>query len=212
MKSLYIVLVALVVGATSCGTKEGAPGPSGQNGLAQQGKVSGTLAYVDHSGQAVSIPFEYDYYETLSDNKFYYDEANTVYGLNAFRRDLKDYKNYVSFSNVVGGKANGQFTAPTSGYFEFSLLKVQGDDLFEFYGSFDASNTTSSYTITNFVFDPTTGRTIYDFVLTFDPSNINFEGKYDETTTATVTGRIDVILNRVAVPNPPVVAVDASLN
>lgn len=201
MKSLYILLVAIAVSAASCTTKEGAPGPAGESGLAQQGKVSGTLEYVDRSGNALSIPFEYAYYESLSDNKFYYDEDNAIYGLNAFRRDLKDYNNYISFSDLVGGKPNGQFTTPASGYFEFSLLKVRGNDLFEFHAGFDASDANSSYTITNFVFDPTTGRTIYDFVLTFDPSAINYDGKYDETQTATVTGRIDVILNRVAAPS-----------
>lgn len=216
MKSLYILLVAIAVSATACKTKVGEPGPAGEAGLAQQGKVSGTLAYIDRQGNPVSVPFAYSYYESLTDNMFYYNENNSNYGLHCHRRDLKDYNNYVAFSYLEGGKANGQFMPPTSGTIEFSLLKVMGDELFEFKGGFDiaSSTTNSSYTITNFVFDPTTGRANYDFVLTFDPQDISSETRYDASTPATLTGRIDVTLNRVSAPSqqqPPVTAQQPSM-
>lgn len=204
MKSLYILLLAIAVSVASCKTKEGEPGPAGESGLAQQGKVSGTLDYKDHDGNSVSIPFEYSYYESITDNQYNYEEIQGGYLLNFFRRSLKDNNNFVTFSNLAGGKANGQFTAPLSGSFEFSLVKVMGNDLFEFNGYFDASNQNSTYTITNFFFDPTTGRTTFDFELSFDPSSIGYEGRYDDAEYATVTGKIDVILNRTKLSSPQV--------
>lgn len=204
MKSLYILLVAIAVSAASCMTKEGAPGPSGQNGLAQQGKVSGTLAYKDNAGNAISVPFSYSYYESLSDNTFFYDDAKAVYQLNCYRRDLKDYNNYMNLTNLAGGKIAGDFEAPTSGYFDFRLVKLMSNnDLFEFYGYFDATDPNSSYSITNFVFNTNTGRLIYDYELTFAPASIDWTTRYDDAEYATVTGHVDVTLNRTQSYNAP---------
>ncbi|HSY61780.1 MAG TPA: hypothetical protein VK796_07880 [Cytophaga sp.] len=204
MKSFYILLLVLAVSAVSCVTKDGAPGPAGASSLAQQGTISGTLAYVDNDGNAVSAPFSYGYFESASDNKFYYDEAGKQnYQIQLVRRDLKDYNNYINFSNLAGFNISNQFEAPTSGSFDFSLVKVIGGELFEFEGSFSASSSTSSYSITNYSFDATTGRLIFDFVLNIDPADINSSDQYDDTQSATVTGRVDVILNRTLIYTTP---------
>ena len=184
MKSFYLLVLALIVSVTSCRTKEGTPGPAGASSLTQQGSVTGTLAYVDYQGNSVSIPFSYGYFESLSDNKFYYDEnGKKNYQIEFFRRDLTDYNNYITFSNLHGFNVNNQFNAPTGGIFEFSA-------------SFDASNPNSSYTIINYNFDATTGRLIFDYTLTFDALSINTSTRYNRTQSATVTGKVDVMLNR----------------
>jgi hypothetical protein len=204
MKSFYILLLILAVSAVSCVTKDGEPGPAGASSLAQQGAITGTLAYVDNDGNAVSVPFSYGYFESASDNKFFYDETGKKnYQIQLVRRDLKDYNNYIDFTNLAGFNISNQFNAPTSGSFDFSVVKIIGGELFEFEASFDASSTTSAYTITNYSFDATTGRLIFDYVLNIDQSDIGYSYKYDDTQSATVTGRVDVILDRTLIYTTP---------
>jgi len=204
MKSFYILFIAIVVSAVSCRTKEGAPGPAGESNLTQQGSVTGTLAYVDYQGNPISVPFSYSYYESASDNKFYYDvNGKKNYQIEFFRRDLKDYNNYINFSNLYGFNVNNQFNSPSGGIFQFSLVKIIDNNLFEFSGYFNSSNQNSTYVITNYSFDATTGRLIFDFVLTFDALSIDSSTRYNRTQAATLTGRVDVILNRTQVYTTP---------
>jgi len=74
MKTFYLLLLVLAISAVSCRTKEGEPGPARATNLTQQGSITRTLAYVDYQGNAIRVPFSYGYFESLSDNKFYYDE------------------------------------------------------------------------------------------------------------------------------------------
>lgn len=83
------------------------------------------------------------------------------------------------------------------------MVKLINNNLFEFSAYFDPSNQNSSYTITNFSYDVTTGRLIFDFALTFDALSINSSTRYNRTQSATVAGRVDVILNRTQTYNAP---------
>jgi hypothetical protein len=199
MKSLYILLVAIAVCTVSCRTKEGAPGPSGESTLTQQGTISGSLAYVDYQGNPISVPFSYSYFASLAGNKFSYDEnGKKNYLVQLFRRDLKDNNNYIGFYNLLGYNVNNQFNAPSSGDFDFSLVKIINNNLFEFNAYFYSTNTTtlSTYTITNYNLNATTGRLTFDFEIVFDPNSIDDSVRYNYEVVAIVTGKVDVILNR----------------
>ncbi len=180
MKSFYLLVLAIAISAVSCRTKEGEPGPAGESSLTQQGSISGTVTYLDVNSNSVAVPFNYQYFETLEHNKFYYEEQSPslYYELNFQRRDLKDANNYLRFE-VNGNGMNGIVDNPDYSYVNFSFLKVINNELYEFYLNDDVI-------ITNLNLDSTTGR------LTF-----NFSGTvYYDGGDAAMAGSVDVILNR----------------
>lgn len=179
MKSFYLILLASVISFTACRTKEGEPGPAGESSLNKQGSVTGTITYTDNNGDDASTSFNYQYYESLNDNKFYFEDGtNLYYDLNFERRDLKDSRNYFDIE-VSGYGMNGVLDDPTNAYLGFSYFTVINNELYAFYGS-------ENVDITNVSLDETTGRLIFDFT-----GDASLDGN-----SGTVTGRVDVILNR----------------
>lgn len=177
MKSLYLLLVTLVISVVSCRTKDGAPGPAGESSLMQQGFISGTITYTGNNGN-VSVPFNYQYFESLSDNKFYYYVNEGDYYEASFTRiDQKDDYNGIHFE-LSGDSDAGVESDPTDPYMYFRLITFVNNELVVFNGY--------SPTITNVNLDPATGRLTFDYTGTVD----SYYGR------ATVTGKVDVILNR----------------
>lgn len=178
MKSFYLLLIAGVISFTSCRTKEGEPGPAGESSLNKQGSVTGTITYTDDNGNDATTSFNYGYFESLENNKYYwYDEDGEYYGIQFERRDLKDENNYFSFL-IAGDATNGVEDDPYTNYANFSLYKVINNELYEF--------DDDDIEVTNVKLDHTTGRLTFDFA-----GSVYSDGEY-----ATVTGKVDVILNR----------------
>lgn len=182
MKSLYILLLAIAVAAVSCRTKDGAPGPAGENTLTQQGNISGKITFVDDSGATVNTTFRYEYLESLDDSRFYIYEngADSDYEIMMNRRSADDSYNSCSFSlagynDMIAGTEEDPFYVGN----DFNFVVVSGSTMYEFYGS--------NMNITNLHLDTTTGR------LTFD-----YDGTvYYSNGSATVSGTADVTLHRV---------------
>lgn len=180
MKSLYILLLALAVSAVSCRTKEGEPGPAGESSLNKQGSITGTITYTDDDGNDATAPFNFEYYESLSDNQFYYGDSEGEYYELAFgRRALNDNNNFFNIE-AYGSVTNGVEEEPSYSNINFSFLTIINNELYEFYDN--------GFEISNVSLDPVTGR------LTFDFSGTTYYG-YDDNL-ASITGRVDVILNR----------------
>ncbi len=182
-KSFYLIVFALIMSVTSCRTKEGAPGPAGESTLSKQGSISGTISYTDDNGNDATVPFNFQYFESLQDNAFSYQDngqsqSPSTYSLDFGRRDLKDVNNYLDFS-LDGYSTNGIEDAPYSIVNQFSFLTVINGELYEF-------ESTNDFVITNVNLDPTTGRITFDFTGTV----------YYSGYSGTVTGRADVISNR----------------
>jgi hypothetical protein len=181
MKSFYLLLITLAISATSCRTKEGEPGPAGKSSLTKQGSVSGTITYSIDNGttNTATVPFEYNYFESLNDNKFYFEDSEGDYYDFFFgRKDLKDARNYFYFWSYGYG-TNGIEDDPEYTNVNFSFVTVINNKLLEF--------NTSGGDITNLKLDPETGR------LTFDYANDSVE--FNEGT-ASIAVKVDVILNR----------------
>jgi hypothetical protein len=166
-----------VISVVSCRTKDGAPGPAGESSLMQQGFISGTITYTGNNGN-VSVPFNYQYFESLSDNKFfYYDLQGEYYEILVKRRDQKDDYNDIHFE--LSGYSNaGVESDPTGQTMYFNLITLVNNELVVFNGY--------SPTITNVNLDPATGRLTFDYTGTVNSNNGS----------GTVTGKVDVILNR----------------
>jgi hypothetical protein len=62
MKSLYLLFITLFVSVVSCRTKDGAPGPAGENELTQQGSITATISFTDESGANVVKTAKYEYF------------------------------------------------------------------------------------------------------------------------------------------------------
>ncbi|HSY61781.1 MAG TPA: hypothetical protein VK796_07885 [Cytophaga sp.] len=180
MKSLYLLLVTLVVSAVSCRTKDGTPGPSGDNGLTQQGSITASISFTDDNNIDMVKTLKYEYFESLSDNKFYYELNGTdsYYEATLEREDLKDDYNYITF-DLAGNGTNDVEGDPSYISTNFYFVTLVNNELFEF-NSYDAD-------ITNVNLDPTTGRLTFDYTCSAYYDNGN--------KTATVTGKVDVILN-----------------
>jgi hypothetical protein len=182
MKSFYLLLLTLAVSAVSCRTKDGEPGPAGESTLNKQGSISGTITYADNDGNDKTTSFNYQYFESLEDNKFYYEDDGSLsyYNVEFQRRDLKDNNNYFNIE-FSGNGTDGIENLPANNYVNFSMFTLINNELYEFSSSYN------SFEITNFSLDHTTGRLLFDY-----SGNVYYSGE----NTATVTGRVDVILNK----------------
>jgi hypothetical protein len=189
-KSFYLIVFALILSVTSCRTKEGAPGPAGESTLSKQGTISGTITYTDDNGNDATAPFNFQYFESLQDNVFSYQDNSqsqgpSYYTLDFGRRDLKDVNNYLYFY-LQGNSMNGLEDAPYSISNHFNFITVINSEFYEFYGS------GNNFVITNVNLDPTTGRITFEFTGT-----VLYNGGYS----ATITGSVDVTSNRKRVNN-----------
>ena len=166
----------------SCRTKDGAPGASGDNGLTQQGSITASISFTDDSSINMVKTLKYEYFESLSDNKFYYDVngSDSYYEITLTREDIKDDYNYISFGLAGDGVDAVEGDPTTYSSTDFYFVTLVNNELFEFYSS-DAD-------ITNVNLDPTTGRLTFDYTCSVSYDNGNKTG--------TVTGKVDVILNR----------------
>jgi len=182
MKSLYILIFALFISAVSCRTKDGAPGPAGDNGLTQQGSISAQIAFIDSSGNNAVKSLNYQYYASLSDSKFYYEVNGSAsyYDVSFTRKDIKDNYNYISI-DLVGNGLNELEYDPFYTHMNFHFVTLVNNEIVEFYSD-------GGVTITNVNLDSTTGR------LTFDYTGSAYYNNGNQT--ATVTGKVDVIMNR----------------
>lgn len=172
----------MAMAAVSCRTKDGAPGPAGENTLTQNGSISGKVTFMDDSGKTVNSTFKYEYYETLIDNRFYiYDAgADSDYEITISRRAADDSYNYCNFSMAgYNDMVAGTDEDPYSTYADFTFVTISNGTLYEF----NETNTT----ITNLQLDPTTGRLTFNFTSTMYYSN----------GTANVSGTVDVTVYRV---------------
>jgi hypothetical protein len=181
MKLFYLMVFVSMVSVTSCRTKDGEPGPAGESTLVKQGSISATITYTDDNGNDATVPFDYQFYETLYDSRFYYEDnqGEISYGVDVRRRDLRDENNSFNFiveKNIFANIGDDpHFTRS-----EFSFNVVINNDLFEFY------NYGYGPDVTNFTLDPSTGRVTFDFSGSI----------YKNGEAATITGRVDVILYR----------------
>lgn len=194
MKTFYLLLMAAVITVTSCRTKEGEPGPAGESSLQKQGSVSGSIAYVDANGDSVNLPFNYEYFESLSNSTFTYDQ----YGFSADfqRRGANDENNSIEFRNFQGDKMNGSFSTPEYFNFNFSTVKNLNNELFNFSSGFYAGDAQSTCEISNFSLDTLSGRLVFDFKSDYDPYDIYSDSRYDFSTHALVKGHVDVTVYR----------------
>ncbi|HSY61779.1 MAG TPA: hypothetical protein VK796_07875 [Cytophaga sp.] len=196
MKAFYLLLIVAIFGATSCRTKDGAPGPAGESSLNKQGSMNGTLTYYDHNGAQVVKNFDYNYYETVTDNQFYYYKNNSgEYDITLKRRDLKDKNSYFSFDiQGYGGADEITPAAPFNGNMEFSLVTVINNSVFDFNTSFYVGDASSTFDVTNFSLDTLTGRMIFDYTSTVSYNDM--DGDTYNTNDATLNGHVDIILSR----------------
>lgn len=173
--------MAIAVLAVSCRTKDGAPGPAGENTLTQNGHISGTVTYRKDTTTLRST-FNYEYFESLADNRFYIYEngANSDYEITINRRAANDSANYFNFK--IGGfndLTTGIEDDPSFVEADFYFVTMFNGELYEF----NEYNTT----ITNLQLNPTTGRLTFNF-----NSNMNYSNGI-----ATVAGTVDVSAYRV---------------
>lgn len=195
MKTIYLLMIGAAVFLASCRTKEGEPGAAGESSLNKQGSVSGSITYVKRNGDPITVPFNYECYESMTETTFAFNGFD--YEADFGRRSANDYNNYIGFFGIDGSKSqNGGFTAPDGFSFNFSTVQNVNNELFEFSGNFYAGDAASDFTITNFSLDTLTGRMVFDFESVFDPSDIDYSSKYDDATPCTVKGHVDVSLIR----------------
>jgi hypothetical protein len=201
MKSLYILLLTLAVSAVSCKTKEGEPGPAGESSLNKQGAISGKLTYVDHNGDPLEQSFSYEYFETLSQAFYTINEDNGQYVISISRRDLKDYGKGFLINLYGSTDQSGNPIVASQGSIGFSYLNVINNYLFSFVTDggegplyFDSGKSSTTGEISNFNFNETTGRLIFDYTFTVSPDDIGNWTKYDGDTPATITGHVDVVV------------------
>lgn len=183
MKLIYILLFALTLGAVSCKTKDGEPGPAGSSGLIKQGTISGTISYTDDNGNPATTAFDYQYFETLEDNRFYFEEngSETYHQFDFSRRDMKDINNTFSiYGYGYGDGLTGVEEDPYISSLYLNFLTIINNELYEFEGN--------GITVTNYNLDPTTGRVTFDFS----------GSVYESGNSGTVSGRVDVALTRVS--------------
>lgn len=180
IKSLYFILLVLVVSIASCRKKDSEPTPTKEPLPNKQGSISGTITYIDN-GSNVTTDFNYQYFDTIQDNKFYYIENgfDAYYGLSFGRKDVNDNNNYFYFY-IEGNSINGIENNPDYVSNHFLLRKVINNKAEEFYIDGNQSQ------VTNVILDDSTGRLTYDFNLPV----------YHAGNLGSITGRVDVTLIR----------------
>ncbi len=118
----------------------------------------------------------------MEENRFFYNDdfSQIPYEFSFSRRELKDVNNYFDIEATGYYNMNGEVESPYYSRMDFSFFTLINNQLYRFYRN------SSEFEITNLSLDRTTGRLIYDF---------SGEVYYDNNTTATITGRVDVIVN-----------------
>ena len=189
----------MAIAVTSCRTKEGEPGPAGESLLSKQGAISGTISYLDINGKPLTESFSYEYFETLSDT--YYTSDNENYSIRFSRRDLKDYQKTCEFTLDGSLDQSGNLTVPEGGGLKFYYLSVANNNLFSFsiYGGsggflYFSGESQTTGVISNFSFNKTTGRLIFDYTLSVHPNDINYSDRYNNTTFAEINGHVDIVV------------------
>lgn len=230
--NIICILTAMLMVSVSCRTKDGEQGPAGESDLTRQGSITGTISYVDYNGKAVNPSFSYEYYETLLDNQFMYSGFNSstmpkrtnipipsnMYSVTLSRRDLLDTEK--RFAITLSGEVNADGTIHTPSYatLDLSFIGLVNNNVFLFedegeesdyvsaYPSSSAGESDATFDVSNLSLDILTGRLHFDYVATYPASNITYRSKYDGNTSATVTGTVDVVLNRKrqSTANPPI--------
>lgn len=202
---IYLWIIAASMIIFSCRTKEGAPGPAGEDALTKQGSISGTLKTVNSKNDSISIPFEFNYFESLEENTFE-DYKGTLYTSSFKRRSLKEKGSYFVMSNnspVTKGET------PTNLTVDFGLLLVQSNGsyfIFEDMDCPDGCNETvnlvpyndktlpAAITYSNYSFDFETGKLSFNYRIFYPAANNNLNRD------AIVTGSVNVVLNKFARP------------
>ncbi|MBC7451818.1 MAG: hypothetical protein H7259_10050 [Cytophagales bacterium] len=199
----YILITALgFLMFNSCRTKDGAPGPSGDDGLYKQGSITGTLKTLSSNlKDSLIIPFEFNYYETLEENS-YQDYKASYFTTGFARRSLKEKDSYFIMTNsspvIKGG-------TPTSVTVDLNLVQLQQDGSYFIFkdqtcstscvepvnlGPFTPTAVTPTITYTNYSFDFTTGKLFYNYRIFYPGANNNLGRN------TVVTGTVDVTLNK----------------
>jgi hypothetical protein len=201
MKKILLLIFVLSSLFLSCKTKEGEPGPAGDNALNKDGSISGTIYYNYANGDTAIVPFNYEYYESELD---FYAELDTLYDtykIRFKRRELKEINSY-TFIELYGAlDANNK---PLDADFndisfqQFNLVKKINNKLFKF-AFYNLYSSTGS--ITDFVFDEKTGKLFYNYTFDVSPSDISSNYAVDGVTTAKIVGNVNLTLPVTIVDN-----------
>jgi hypothetical protein len=184
---------------------DGTPGPAGQDALTQQGKISGTITTLDASSNVTTIPFEFNYYESIASNTYQDYKPGTGYIYAIKRRDLKEPQSFMSMS--YNGNIPYASTNPEYMTFDFSIIVKKADgsyavlqdnycpsscndyvNLAPLNPATGAPQATVNYS--NYSFDYTTGVMKFDFTINLPSGYTNFNG------TVAIAGTVDVVLNK----------------
>lgn len=190
---------------------EGAPGPagaagtSGQDALTKQGSISGTITTLDASNNVTTIPFDFSYYESITNNTYQDYKVNAGYTYAIKRRDLKESLSYMSLS--YNGNIPYNSTDPQNMTLDFSIVVEKSDGSYAILQDNYCPSTCNDFvnlapfnpvsgapqatvTYSNYSFDYTTGAMKFDFTANLPSGYTNFNGA------VAISGTVDVILNK----------------
>lgn len=208
MKKIILQLVYLftIVFLLSCRKgDDGAPGPAGQDALTKQGSISGTITTLDASSNLTTIPFNFSYYESITNNTYQDYKPGTGYIYSFKRRDLKESGSYMSMS--YNGNIPYASTDPQYMTFDFSFVLKRPDGTYAVLEDNYCPSTCNDYVnlgpqnptnnlpqatvaYSNYSFDFDTGVMQFDFDINLPSGYTNFNG------TVQISGTAEVVLNR----------------
>lgn len=203
---LQIAYLFSIVFILSCRKgDDGAPGPAGLNGMSQQGSISGTITTLDASNNVTTIPFDFQYYESITGNTYQDYKPGTGYIYAFKRRDLKESSSFMAMS--YNGNIPYASTNPQNMTFDFSMVVKKSDGSYAVLQDYycpSACNDNVSLapqnpsnnlpqaivTYSNYSFNYDTGAMKFDFAINLPSGYTNFGG------TVSIAGTADVILNK----------------
>jgi len=183
--------VCIVLG---CKSKKSDPAPA--PAPFDFGVIKGNLYYIDSDSKNVIVPFEYNFFDSDSINKYFSNGENGYYKINLLRQQLGNNDSYIKFSRLFGdNNASGLPLDPKETGFAFSINRLLNDKQYRFKGFFYSTEGSRSYCkITNFSFNMTTNLLSYDFEAYFHPNDLDFGTRFDTTTPATLKGTVNVTI------------------
>jgi hypothetical protein len=206
MKKSYLIIATLIMTLffAACKKKEvvGPTGPKGNDGLLQDGFISGKINGKTSTGDTIIETFSYSYYNTVLESNFDRDSSGgyKFSNFNIRRRDLENNNDYfnISANNVYDTSAvphRNDFIIDLHFEKDFGTGKI-----LQFYTldntpkkvaeNFYYNYSDSQFEITNYSFNAFTGALKFNYKMDLD----YFENSSGNP--ATVTGSVDVNLKR----------------